>query len=91
MRIAYDPAADAMHVQLVAGSPSGGRGETWVDDNGVIVDTDIDGNPQGYEFLSVRTRGVPIDTLPEQVANAVTEFITGGSLDSTRHIEREYP
>lgn len=91
LKISYDPSADAMYVQVTPTQPSSRHGETLVDDGGVIIDTDADGSPRGYEFLSVNSRGVATATLPEHVAKVVADFIASGCLESRDYVEREYP
>lgn len=65
-----------------------GIGTTDVDENGVIIDLDELGLPRGYEFLSVRSSGVRLSTLPVAVAAAVSEFISSGSLELSEFVER---
>jgi uncharacterized protein YuzE len=90
LKITYDPAADAMYIRLREYSDSN-AGETVVDEEGVIVDTDETGNPRGFEVLSVRTLGVPLATLPPQVAKAISAFIASGALERDVLVEHEYP
>jgi uncharacterized protein YuzE len=85
--IRFDPDADAIYVQ-VAESPSE-VGETVVDECGVIIDTDLAGRPIGYEFLQATTRGIPMTTLPVDVAAALQAFIDSGALSSTNPVESE--
>jgi uncharacterized protein YuzE len=89
LKISYDPAANAIYVQL-ADSRDVGAGETLVDDDGVIIDTDTNGKPRGYEFLTVRDRPVPLNSLPGPVARALSEFISSGVLGSEVPVERQY-
>lgn len=89
MKITYDPAANAVYV-LVSKFQEVGAGETVVDDAGVIIDSDAHGNPRGYEFLTVRERGIPIAHLPAPVARALSDFISSGALGSEVPVEREY-
>jgi uncharacterized protein YuzE len=89
LRISYDPDANALYVRLAEGQ-DGGFGETDVTEDGVIVDTDATGNPRGYEFLSVRERGVPVTSLPEPVARAISAFISAGLLEAKTPVERQY-
>lgn len=87
IRITYDPAADAIYVAL----PETGAepGDTIVDEEGVIIDTDVSNNPRGYEFLTVRS-GIRTATLPEPVKQALGEFLAAGSLDATEPVVRHY-
>jgi uncharacterized protein YuzE len=89
MKITYDPAANAIYVRIRDGQEVG-FGETMVDDNGVIVDTDAEGNPRGYEFLSVHEKAPPLESLPEQVSRALSNFISSGSLEADSLVERSY-
>jgi uncharacterized protein YuzE len=84
-----DPDANAIYVRL-ADVQDVGAGETLVDDDGVIIDTDADGKPRGYEFLSVRDRPVPLSNLPEPVARALSEFVSSGALAGEVPVERQY-
>jgi hypothetical protein len=61
-----------------------------VDDAGVIIDTDKSGKARGFEFLNVRSAGVPLATLPEEVANGIRRFIVSGSLESKEPVQVEY-
>ena len=88
MKIAYDPAANSIYVLI--SQFQDGAGETIVDDAGVIIDTDANGNPRGYEFLTVREKGVPLADLPSPVARALDDFISSGALDSENPVERDY-
>lgn len=90
LKITYDPAADAMYIRLREYSDNN-AGETIVDEEGIIIDTDESGTPRGFEFLSVRTLGVPLATLPPQVAKAISEFIASGALECNVPVEHEYP
>jgi hypothetical protein len=81
--------ANAVYV-LVAKFQEVGAGETVVDDNGVVIDTDAHGSARGYEFLAVRERGIPLAHLPTEVATALSEFISSGALDSEAPVERDY-
>jgi uncharacterized protein YuzE len=89
LRISYDPGANALYVRLTD-DQDGGFGETDVNEDGVIIDTDASGNARGYEFLSVRERGVPVANLPEPVAHALSEFISAGLLAADEPVERRY-
>jgi len=89
LKITYDPAANAVYV-LVSRVQDVGAGETDVDDNGVIIDTDANGNVRGYEFLAVRERGVPVARMPTSIARAVGDFISSGALESTVPVECDY-
>jgi uncharacterized protein YuzE len=89
LKITYDPAANSIYV-LISRFQEVGAGETIVDDAGVIIDTDADGNPRGYEFLAVRDKGVPLTDLPSPVARALDDFTSSGALDSETPVERDY-
>jgi uncharacterized protein YuzE len=89
LKITYDPAANAVYV-LVSRVQDVGAGETTVDDSGVVIDTDTDGNPRGYEFLAVRERGVPVAHMPASIAKALGNFISSGILNSTVPVECDY-
>lgn len=88
IRLTYDPAADALYVAL----PDSGAapGDTVVDEEGVIVDTDMSNNPRGYEILTARARGVPTATLPDPVKDALHDFLAAGALDSAEPVVRHY-
>jgi uncharacterized protein YuzE len=88
VKITYDPIADAAYVQLAV--PRADDGQTTVNDNGLIVDWDARGRPRGFEFLSVRESGLPLDGLPESVKHAIEDFIASGALDAKQFVEREY-
>ena len=89
MKITYDPNADALYVSV---QPVGenGAGQTEVDEAGVIIDTDASGRPRGYEFLSVRSSGIPTGALPADVADAIQRFIANGALEAGKYVETEY-
>jgi uncharacterized protein YuzE len=89
LKISYDPEADALYI-TVKTVPESELGPTEVDDAGVIVDTDISGEHRGYEFLNVRTRGVPLHTLPQLVSTNIDRFIGDGYLNAKNWIEVEY-
>jgi uncharacterized protein YuzE len=89
LKITYDPAANAVYV-LVSEVQDVGAGETIVDDNGVIIDTDTDGDPRGYEFLAVRERCIPLAHMPTAIARALGDFISSGALNSTIPVECDY-
>jgi uncharacterized protein YuzE len=89
LRVTYDPAANAIYVRL-SRFQEVGAGETIVDEAGVIVDTDADGNPRGYEFLTVRQKGIPLEDLPMPVAMVLNDFLSSGALDSRLPVERDY-
>ncbi len=89
MRITYDHVADAVYVRLAA--PDGDDGQTTVTEQGVIVDLDANGEARGFEFLSVRTHGLPLDGVPREVARALEAFVATGALDAGTTIEEEYP
>jgi uncharacterized protein YuzE len=89
LKITYDPAANAVYV-LVSKVQDVGTGETIVEDSGVIIDTDTGGNPRGYEFLTVRERGVPLAHMPSSVARALGDFVSSGALNSTVPVECDY-
>ncbi len=84
MRITYDPSADALYVRIARPSP---EGSTTVDERGTIIDLDATAAPRGFEFLSVRSHGVPTDSLPDGVAHAVETFIASGALESAALVE----
>lgn len=88
MKISYDPDADAAYVQLV--EPRDNDRQTTVNADGVIIDWDAHGSPRGYEFLSVRDKGLPVGGLPDSIGQAVKDFISSGALGSSSMIEREY-
>jgi uncharacterized protein YuzE len=85
----YDPAANAIYV-VVSRFQDLGAGETTIDDNGIIIDTDADGNARGYEFLAAREGSVPLAHVPTSVALALEDFISSGALDSAVPVERDY-
>jgi uncharacterized protein YuzE len=89
LKITYDPAANAIYV-LVSRFQDLGTGEATVDDSGVVIDTDADGSPRGYEFLAVREGDVPLAHMPTSIARALGDFISSGALDSTVPVERDY-
>jgi uncharacterized protein YuzE len=89
LRISYDPEANALYVRLTDVQDSG-FGETDVNEDGVIIDSDASGNARGYEFLSVRERGVPVSSLPGPVARALSEFVSAGLLEADEPVERQY-
>jgi len=89
VRITYDPAANAVYVQVAMPTADGGQPE--VTEQGVIVDLDAAGNARGFEFLSVRERGLPLDGLPSAVVAALEAFIASGALAAVDPIERDYP
>jgi uncharacterized protein YuzE len=88
MRITFDPEADAIYL-TIAEFEKDNNGQSDVNDFGVIIDCDASGNPRGYEFLSVKFQGVILDTLPQDVVRAVTDFIESGALDSTEFVSQE--
>ena len=57
---------------------------------GVIVDTDGSGTPRGFEFLRVRALGVHVASLPPEVAEAISQFIASGALESNAPVEHHY-
>jgi uncharacterized protein YuzE len=89
LKITYDPVANSIYV-LISQFQDVGAGETIVDDAGVIIDTDANENPRGYEFLAVREKGVPLADLPSPVARALDDFISSGALGSEIPVERDY-
>jgi uncharacterized protein YuzE len=89
VRIEFDPEANAVYVKL-RDVAEDDYGETDVDDNGVVIDCDSLGRPRGYEFLAVRQRGIPTETLPSDVALRVSEFIASGGLQSQEPFSQEY-
>jgi uncharacterized protein YuzE len=89
LKISYDPAADTIYITVADGRDVG-FGETDVDEDGVIVDTDAQGEPRGYEFLRVREQPPPLTSLPDQVAQALSEFISSGALSAEEATERQY-
>jgi uncharacterized protein YuzE len=88
MRITFDPRADAIYL-TIAEFQKENNGQSDINDFGVIIDFDASGRPRGYEFLSVRYQGVILDTLPQEVVRAVTDFIASGALDSTEFVSQE--
>jgi uncharacterized protein YuzE len=89
MKIKYDPAADAVYVRLA--EPKTQSPQAEVTEQGVIVDVDRSGQPRGFEFLCVRSKGLPTDELPPPVAFAIEAFIASGALDADEVIERHCP
>jgi uncharacterized protein YuzE len=89
MKITFDPSANAVYVDLET-SVASGVGETDVDERGVIIDTDAGGRPRGYEFLSVRERGLPVETLPPHVAESIKWFVESGNLESETSVVTWY-
>lgn len=89
MKITYDPSANSVYV-LIAKFQDVGAGETIVNDDGIVIDTDASGEPRGYEFLAVRERGLPLLNLPSKVARALGDFLSSGALDSEVSVERDY-
>jgi uncharacterized protein YuzE len=89
LNITYDPDANAIYVRI-SEFQDVGKGETKIDDFGVIIDTDADGNPRGYELLAVREKGVPLVSLPTSVARALNDFISSGALASEVPVQRDY-
>ena len=89
LNITYNPDANAIYVRI-SEFQEVGTGETEVDDFGVIIDTEADGSPRGYEFLSVREKGVPLASLPIPVARALNDFISSGALTSEVPVQRDY-
>jgi uncharacterized protein YuzE len=88
VRITFDPDANAIYVKTA--SLDAPVGETTVDDNGVIIDTDSEGNARGFEFLAVRNHPILLDALPTDVAAALGEFLSSGALESTIWVESEF-
>lgn len=86
--IKYDPTADAVYVRIAG--PEIGSGQTDVNEQGVIVDVDANGHARGFEFLSVRSRGLPTEGLPPHVAQAIETFISSGALEADEPVEREF-
>lgn len=66
-----------------------GAGQTEVSESGVIFDTDRSGVVRGYEFLNVRSMGIPYEDLPEDIAQHVHEFISARNLNTMESIEIE--
>lgn len=89
MKITFDPIADAVYVRLFD-HKGANVGQTTVNDFGVIIDTDAAGNPRGFEFLNVSSRGLPLDGLPGSAAEALKKFVSSGALEASEAIEREY-
>jgi uncharacterized protein YuzE len=87
--VKYDPEADAVYVELAPPDPAGG--EQTVTEGGVIVDHDRRGLPRGFEFLSVRSRGIPLEGLPPAVVAALEAFIASGALEASGPVARQYP
>jgi uncharacterized protein YuzE len=90
VKISYDPAANAIYVQ-VARVQSGDAGATEVAEDGTIIDTDARGTPRGYEFLHARDRPVSLSGLPADVAAALSDFLSSGALAAAAPVERDYP
>jgi uncharacterized protein YuzE len=89
MLIQFDPEADAAY--LTVHEPSDDAGKTEVTEDGLIVDLDAEGNARGYEWLSVRRRGLPTKGLPPEAARFVEEFVNSGALFSKSVVERRNP
>jgi uncharacterized protein YuzE len=87
LRLTFDPEADALYIRVV---DQGERafGQTTVNENGVAIDVDDEGDPIGYEFLSVKFSGVKLDALPAPIVKAVTDFVASGGLESTQYVVR---
>ena len=84
MRISYDPEADAIYVTLKPPTPDD---RSTVAEDGTIIDLDPTGQPRGFEFLMVRSHGVPVASLPDVVARAVERFISSGALKSGEFVQ----
>jgi hypothetical protein len=61
-----------------------------VTEQGVIVDADAEGQARGFEFLMVRSKGLPCDGLPKAVAAAIEAFVASGALSAVEPVEQEY-
>jgi hypothetical protein len=88
LRITFDPVADAMYLQLKP-FDKGDVGETDINESGVIIETDLRGNPRGYEFLQVKFRGLFLNGLPKEVSDAINEFVLSGALEATEFVDRQ--
>jgi uncharacterized protein YuzE len=88
MRISYDPEADAVYVRVA--EPTG-PARTEVLESGVAMDrsAEADGRAYGFEFLMVKSRGLPTIGLPTDVALAIEEFVASGALQSPEPIRVE--
>jgi uncharacterized protein YuzE len=88
LRITFDPLADAMYVQSKP-FDNGDVGETHVNEDGVIIETDLRGNTRGYEFLQIKFRGLFLDGLPKEVSDAINEFVRSGALQAIEYVDRQ--
>lgn len=81
MRIGYDPEVDAVYARVA--EPTG-PARTEVLESGVAVErsAEADGGAYGFEFLMVKSRGLPTIDLPSDVALAIEEFVASGALES---------
>jgi hypothetical protein len=81
MRICYDPEVDAVYARVA--EPTG-PARTEVLESGVAVErsAEADGGAYGFEFVMVKSRGLPTIDLPSDVALAIEEFVTSGALES---------
>jgi uncharacterized protein YuzE len=89
MLIKFDPAANAVY--LTIHEPRNDSDRTTVTEDGLIVDFDAEGNARGYEWLTVRQRGLPTNGLPPEVASFVEDFVDSGALLSESAVERRHP
>jgi uncharacterized protein YuzE len=81
MRICYDPEVDAVYARVA--EPTG-PARTEVLESGVAVErsAEADGEAYGFEFIMVKSRGLPTIDLPSDVALAIEEFVASGALES---------
>jgi uncharacterized protein YuzE len=81
MRICYDPEVDAVYARVA--EPTG-LARTEVLESGVAVErsAEADGGAYGFEFIMVKSRGLPTIDLPSDVALAIEEFVASGALES---------
>jgi hypothetical protein len=81
MRICYEPEVDAVYARVA--EPTG-PARTEVLESGVAVErsAEADGGAYGFEFIMVKSRGLPTIDLPSDVALAIEEFVASGALES---------
>jgi hypothetical protein len=81
MRICYDPEVDPVYARVA--EPTG-PARTEVLESGVAVErsAEADGGAYGFEFIMVKSRGLPTIDLPSDVALAIEEFVASGALES---------
>jgi hypothetical protein len=81
MRICYDPEVDAVYARVA--EPTG-PARTEVLESGVAVErsAEADGGAYGFEFIMVKSRGLPTIDLRCDVALSIEEFVASGALES---------